>query len=64
MNEVTLHRGRFPHLTSLGCFVDGEYLTECVVSKSIIEWLGKRLTQKFARLMGRTNHREYKYKRC
>lgn len=34
MNEVTLHRGRFPHLTSLGCFVDGEYLTECVVSDS------------------------------
>ncbi|CDS03136.1 hypothetical protein LRAMOSA00538 [Lichtheimia ramosa] len=36
MNEVTLHRGRFPHLTSLGCFVDGEYLTECVADGLIV----------------------------
>ena len=31
MNEVSLHRGRYPHLTAIGCYVDGEYLTECVV---------------------------------
>jgi NAD kinase len=32
MNEVTLHRGRYPHLTSLDCYIDKQYLTECVVS--------------------------------
>ncbi|CAO3626886.1 unnamed protein product [Cunninghamella blakesleeana] len=30
MNEVTIHRGRYPHLTSIGCYVDDHYLTECV----------------------------------
>ena len=33
MNEVSLHRGRHPHLTAIGCYVDGEFLTECVVCR-------------------------------
>ncbi|KAI7850557.1 ATP-NAD kinase-like domain-containing protein [Circinella umbellata] len=36
MNEVSLHRGRYPHLTSIGCYVDGEYLTECVADGLIV----------------------------
>ncbi|OAD69830.1 hypothetical protein PHYBLDRAFT_126721 [Phycomyces blakesleeanus NRRL 1555(-)] len=32
MNEVSLHRGRYPHLTSIGCYVDDNFLTECVVN--------------------------------
>lgn len=31
MNEVNLHRGRFPHLTVINCFVDDVFLTEAVV---------------------------------
>lgn len=36
MNEVTLHRGRSPHLTTIDCFVDDEYLTECVADGLIV----------------------------
>ncbi|CEP11318.1 hypothetical protein [Parasitella parasitica] len=36
MNEVTLHRGRFPHLTTIDCFVDEQYLTECVADGLIV----------------------------
>lgn len=36
MNEVTLHRGRFPHLTTIDCFVDNQYLTECVADGLIV----------------------------
>ncbi|KAI7905101.1 ATP-NAD kinase-like domain-containing protein [Cokeromyces recurvatus] len=36
MNEVTLHRGRFPHLTSVECFVDDYRLTECVADGLIV----------------------------
>jgi hypothetical protein len=32
MNEVTLHRGRYPHLTVVDAFFDGQHLTEAVVS--------------------------------
>lgn len=32
MNEVTLHRGRSPHLTMIDAYVDGQHLTESVVS--------------------------------
>lgn len=32
MNEVTLHRGRSPHLTTVDSYVDGQHLTEAVVS--------------------------------
>jgi NADH kinase len=32
MNEVTLHRGRWPHLTVVDAFFDGQHLTEAVVS--------------------------------
>ena len=32
MNEVTIHRGRYPHLTAVDAFFDGEHLTEAVVS--------------------------------
>ncbi|KAG0325444.1 NADH kinase pos5, partial [Podila humilis] len=36
MNEVNLHRGRYPHLTSIGCFVDGHLITEAVADGLII----------------------------
>ncbi|ORZ02353.1 ATP-NAD kinase-like domain-containing protein, partial [Syncephalastrum racemosum] len=36
MNEVTLHRGRYPHLTAIGCYVDNEFLTECVADGLIV----------------------------
>jgi len=32
MNEVTLHRGRSPHLSIVDTYVDGQHLTEAVVS--------------------------------
>jgi NADH kinase len=32
LNEVTLHRGRYPHLTVVDAFFDGQLLTEAVVS--------------------------------
>jgi hypothetical protein len=32
MNEVNLHRGRYPHLTAIECFVDGQFLTDAVVN--------------------------------
>ncbi|KAI9029740.1 ATP-NAD kinase-like domain-containing protein [Phycomyces nitens] len=36
MNEVSLHRGRYPHLTSIGCYVDDSFLTECVADGLIV----------------------------
>ncbi|CAO3618656.1 unnamed protein product [Cunninghamella echinulata] len=36
MNEVTLHRGRYTHLTSIDCYVDNHYLTECVADGLIV----------------------------
>ncbi|KAI8976073.1 ATP-NAD kinase-like domain-containing protein [Pilobolus umbonatus] len=36
MNEVTLHRGRYPHLTTIDCFVDDQHLTECVADGLIV----------------------------
>lgn len=32
MNEISLHRGRSPHLTSVDAYVDGQHLTAAVVS--------------------------------
>lgn len=32
MNEVALHRGSSPHLNTIDIFVDGQHLTEAVVS--------------------------------
>lgn len=32
MNEIALHRGGSPHLNSIDIFVDGQHLTEAVVS--------------------------------
>lgn len=37
MNEVTLHRGRQPHMTTIDAFVDGKHLTQAIVSKR--RWL-------------------------
>jgi len=34
MNEVALHRGSSPHLNTIDIFVDGQHLTEAVVSLS------------------------------
>lgn len=31
MNEVTLHRGRSPHLNIIDAYVNGQHLTEAVV---------------------------------
>ena len=31
MNEISLHRGRSPHLTSVDAYVDGQHLTAAVV---------------------------------
>uniref|UniRef100_U9TH68 ATP-NAD kinase n=1 Tax=Rhizophagus irregularis (strain DAOM 181602 / DAOM 197198 / MUCL 43194) TaxID=747089 RepID=U9TH68_RHIID len=36
MNEVNLHRGRYPHLTAIECFVDGQFLTDAVADGLII----------------------------
>lgn len=36
MNEVTLHRGRNPHLTVVDAYFDGQHLTEAVVSPLIL----------------------------
>jgi len=35
MNEVALHRGSSPHLNTIDAFVDGQHLTEAVVSTVI-----------------------------
>jgi len=32
MNEIALHRGSSPHLNTIDIFVDGQHLTEAVVS--------------------------------
>ena len=32
MNEVALHRGASPHLTIIDAFVNGQHLTEAIVS--------------------------------
>ena len=37
MNEVTLHRGRSPHLNIIDAYVDGQHLTEAVVSDGRLE---------------------------
>ncbi|KAG0183528.1 NADH kinase pos5 [Apophysomyces sp. BC1034] len=34
MNEVSLHRGRYSHLTYIDCYVDDQYLTECVIGEA------------------------------
>ena len=34
MNEVTLHRGRSPHLNIVDAYVDGVHLTEAFVCLS------------------------------
>ncbi|KAI8979670.1 ATP-NAD kinase-like domain-containing protein, partial [Mycotypha africana] len=36
MNEVTLHRGRSPHLTTVECSVDDQFLTQCVADGLIV----------------------------
>lgn len=35
MNEVTLHRGREPHMTKIDAYVDGQHLTQAIVSNAI-----------------------------
>ena len=30
LNEVAIHRGLYPHLTQIGCYVDEEFLTDAV----------------------------------
>jgi NADH kinase len=38
MNEVTLHRGRSPHLNRIDAYVDDTHLTEAVVSQLMIHF--------------------------
>jgi NADH kinase len=33
MNEVALHRGRSPHMTTIDAYVDGRHLTQAIVSR-------------------------------
>lgn len=35
MNEVALHRGREPHMTTIDAFVDGRHLTQAIVSGAL-----------------------------
>lgn len=35
MNEVALHRGREPHMTTIDAFVDGRHLTRAIVSATM-----------------------------
>lgn len=44
MNEVALHRGSSPHLNTIDIFVDGQHLTEAVVSSSFSWSIGMFLT--------------------
>lgn len=37
MNEVTLHRGREPHMTKIDAYVDGQHLTQAIVSFELTE---------------------------
>lgn len=32
MNEVAIHRGRYPHLSVVDAYVNNQHLTEAVVS--------------------------------
>ncbi|KAI9593239.1 ATP-NAD kinase-like domain-containing protein [Syncephalis fuscata] len=36
MNEVNLHRGRYPHLSAVSCYINGEFLTDAVADGLII----------------------------
>ncbi|KAG7530681.1 hypothetical protein FFLO_04851 [Filobasidium floriforme] len=36
MNEVSIHRGRYPHLSVVDAYVDGEHLTEAVADGLIL----------------------------
>ncbi|CAG8636157.1 10603_t:CDS:10, partial [Paraglomus occultum] len=36
MNEVNLHRGRYPHLTAINCFVNGQFWTDAVADGLIV----------------------------
>ena len=36
LNDVVLHRGRFPKLVSLECHIDGEYLTDAIADGLIL----------------------------
>lgn len=48
MNEVTLHRGRHPHLTVVDAYFDNQHLTEAVVHTLF----SSSRTQLIFRLMG------------
>ncbi|CAG8439553.1 10942_t:CDS:10 [Acaulospora morrowiae] len=36
MNEVNLHRGRYPHLAAISCYVNEQFLTEAVADGLIV----------------------------
>lgn len=35
-NEVNVHRGVFPNLTSINCYVDGLFLTNGIVNRDLL----------------------------
>lgn len=45
MNEIALHRGSSPHLNTIDIFVDGQHLTEAVVSASTFYLISVHSTQ-------------------
>jgi NADH kinase len=36
MNEINLHRGNSPHLTSVNCFIDDRFLTNGVADGLVV----------------------------
>lgn len=38
-NEVNVHRGVFPNLTSINCYVDGLFLTNGIVNRYLLAGL-------------------------
>lgn len=50
MNEVALHRGRYPHLSVVDAYVNSQHLTEAVVRPALFILPDPALT--FRRQMG------------
>jgi hypothetical protein len=51
MNEIALHRGGSPHLNTIDIFVDGQHLTEAVVSLHASQVLKGHILMKFSSQM-------------
>lgn len=66
MNEVHLHRGRYPHMTIIDAYVDGQHLTEAVVCPSSIPYHSRRVVRSHPvlhpNLEGRRTHSGHAYR--